>query len=260
VDFGKATIRINGVMTEISLFVLRLHYSGVIYARAFSTEKLEAFLEGHRYAFEWLGGVPGSVRYDNPKTAVTKILAGPLREEHEMLSSLRAHYLFDSEFCRPGEPHEKGGVENGVGYVRRHVCVPVPEVGDLDEFNGFLQQWCDKQREKRQSEWIQDQQQLRPLPVRPHRCATSHAVVVNKLCLVTYDRNRYSVPSHYVGKTLLLRAYAERVEILERDRVVATHTRRHERGQTILELEHYLPVLAHKPHAVTHAAVVRQMP
>jgi transposase len=260
VDFGKATIRINGVMTEISLFVLRLHYSGVIYARAFSTEKLEAFLEGHRYAFEWLGGVPGSVRYDNPKTAVTKILAGPLREEHEMLSSLRAHYLFDSEFCRPGEPHEKGGVENGVGYVRRHVCVPVPEVGDLDEFNGILQQWCDKQREKRQSEWIQDQQQLRPLPVRPHRCATSHAVVVNKLCLVTYDRNRYSVPSHYVGKTLLLRAYAERVEILERDRVVATHTRRHERGQTILELEHYLPVLVHKPHAVTHAAVVRQMP
>uniref|UniRef100_UPI003F91F1F1 Mu transposase domain-containing protein n=1 Tax=Alicyclobacillus acidiphilus TaxID=182455 RepID=UPI003F91F1F1 len=84
--------------------------------------------------------------------------------------------------------------------------------------------------------------------------------VVNKLCLVTFDRNRYSVPAHYVGKTLLLRAYAERVEILERDKVVATHTRRHERGQTMLELEHYLPVLAYKPHAVTHAAVVRQLP
>ncbi len=77
-------------------------------AQAFSTEKLEAFLEGHRLAFERFGGVPGSVRYDNPKTAVTKFLAGPAREEHQFLSSLRAHYLFDSDFCWPGEPHEKG--------------------------------------------------------------------------------------------------------------------------------------------------------
>ncbi|MDB5084354.1 MAG: transposase [Bacilli bacterium] len=217
-------------------------------------------MEGHRLAFEWFGGVPCGVRYDNPKTAVTKILAGPLREEHQLLSSLRAHYLFDSDFCRPGEPHEKGSVENGVGFVRRHTCVPIPDVPDLETLNAHLLAWCEKQRNKHWTLWEQECAALRTLPLHPHRCATTRPVVVNKLCLVSFDHNRYSVPSVYVGKTLLLRAYAERIEILNRDQVVAQHVRCHERKCTFMELEHYLPVLAYKPHASTHAAVVRQLP
>ncbi len=259
-DFGRVVVKINGKKTEVSLFVMRLRYSGVIFACAFSTEKIEAFLEGHRRAFEWFGGVPRSVRYDNPKTAVTKILAGPAREEHVLLSNLRAHYLFDSEFCRPGEPHEKGSVENGVGYVRRHTCVPVPDVADLDPLNDLILQWCEKERGKRWSAWEQERAGLRALPERPHCCATTRPVTVNKLCLVSFDHNRYSVPSIYVGKTLLLRVYAERIEVLDRERVVASHPRSHERQQTIMDLGHYLPVLAYKPHAATHAAVVRQLP
>ena len=257
-DFGVAVIKINGKPTDVHLFVMRMRYSGIPFIRAFHTEKIEAFLEGHRFAFEWFGGVPGDVRYDNPKTAVTKILAGPMREEHHLLSSLRAHYLFDSDFCRPGEPNEKGGVENGVGYARRHTCVPIPDVPDLDTLNTQLLAWCEKQRSKHWDMWEQERAALRPLPVNPHNCATTHPVVVSKLCLVTFEQNRYSVPSIYVGKTLLLRSYAEKIEVLDRERVVATHPRCHERKQTLLELEHYLPVLAYKPHAATHAAVVRQ--
>jgi len=259
-DFGTVTIRLRGTPVKAHLFVMRMRSSGVTFAYAFPTEKLEAFLEGHRLAFEWFGGVPGSVRYDNPKTAVTKILAGPAREEHVLLSSLRAHYLFDSEFCRPGEPHEKGGVENAVGYVRQHTCVPVPDEESFETFNATLMAWCMKQREKNWSLWEQERARLRSLPERPHVCAVPHWVTVNKLCLVTFDRNRYSVPSMYVGKTLQLRAFAEKVEIVDRGQVIAAHKRCHDRQQTILELEHYLPVLERKPHAVTHAAVVRQLP
>ena len=261
-DFGAITIKINRQPTVVHVFVMRMRYSSVLFAHAFSTEKLEAFLEGHRLAFEWLGGVPGGVRYDNPKTAVTKILAGPAREEHQLLSSLRAHYLFDSDFCRPGKPHEKGGVEHGVGYIRRHTCVPVPDVHDLAEFNAVLMAWCEKRREQDGAQWEPEHAGLRALPKHPHVCAVPHWLTVNKLCLVTFDRNRYSVPSLYVGRTLLVRAYAEKIEVLDKDRVVAAHHRCHGRGrqQPILELEHYLPALERKPHAVTHAAVVRHMP
>jgi len=259
-DFGAMTIKINGQAKVVHVFVMRMRYSHVLFAHAFSTEKLEAFLEGHRLAFEWLGGVPSSVRYDNPKTAVTKILAGPAREEHRLLSSLRGHYLFDSDFCRPGEPHEKGGVENGVGYVRRHTCVPMPDVQSISEFNAVLLTWCEKQRVQYGTQWESDRAELRALPKTPHLCAVPQWVTVNKLCLVTFDRNRYSVPSAYVGKTLLVRAYAQKIDMLDKDRIVATHDRCHERQQSILKLDHYLPVLERKPHAVTHAAVVRQMP
>src|SRR5260370_350380 len=80
------------------LFCLGLRASSVPFAWAAPREKLEAFLEGHRRAFEWLGGVPAECVYDNLKTAVVRILAGPAREEQTVFASLRAHYLFDSLF------------------------------------------------------------------------------------------------------------------------------------------------------------------
>ena len=70
--------------------------------------------------------MPRECLYDNPKTAVVRILGGPDRVEHIHFSQLRAHYLVDSLFCHPAEGHEKGAVENLVGYVRRNALVPVP--------------------------------------------------------------------------------------------------------------------------------------
>ena len=118
-------MEIAGTPVTVHLFCLRMRASGAPFAWAAPTEKPEAFLEGHRRAFEWLGGVPAECVYDNLKTAVLRILAGPAREEQTVFASLRAHYLFDSLFCRPREGHEKGAVENLVGYVRRNALVPV---------------------------------------------------------------------------------------------------------------------------------------
>ncbi|MEW6048398.1 MAG: hypothetical protein AB1609_18295, partial [Bacillota bacterium] len=87
----------SGTGGPSALFCLRLHASGVPFVRAYPTERLEPFLDSHCRAFDWLGGV-----YDNPKTAVVRILQGPEREEHVRFASLRAHHLFESRFCRPG--------------------------------------------------------------------------------------------------------------------------------------------------------------
>ena len=110
VDWGEAVVVLGGRRTVAHLFVLRLRASGVTFAWASPTERLEALLEGHCRAFAWLGGVPHACVFDNPKTAITKILAGPEREEHVLFASLRAHYLFDSLFCGRGQAHEKWAV------------------------------------------------------------------------------------------------------------------------------------------------------
>lgn len=155
VDWRRAKAYIDGKQTEVSLFCLRLKASLVPFVWASPTERLEAFLEGHKRAFEWLGGVPQNLVYDNPKTAVAKILKGPNREEHVVFSSLRAHYLFDSEFCNPARGNEKGTVENLVKFVRLNVMVPVPHVSSLDELNESLLSWCEKQRQLRAKDWQQ---------------------------------------------------------------------------------------------------------
>lgn len=63
-----------------------------------------------------------------------------------------------------------------------------------------------------------------------------------------------------MGQNLLAKAYVDRIDILSRDQVIATHRRYYGRGHTSLQLEHYLVALERNPHAVTHATVVRQLP
>lgn len=261
VDWGRAKVILDGKLTEVCLFCLRMKASKVPFVWAFFTEKLEAFLEGHRLAFEWLGGVPVELVYDNPKTAVTKILAGPKREEHLVFSSLRAHYLFESIFCQPGEAHEKGSVEGLVGYVRRNALVPMPDVPDIDYLNHeILLKWCQKELERHREEWEQERQALRPLPAYPYRCCVTKMVKANSYSLVTYDRVRYSVPCRLVGESLRLEVFAERIEVWHKNRRVACHRRSYQAKDTILELNHYLDLLERKPRAVMHAAVVRRLP
>jgi transposase len=260
VDFGHAQVVIAGTNTNACLFCMRLKYSQVPYVVAFPTERLEAFLEGHVQGFTYLGGIPQQGLYDNAKTQVVKILEGPNREEHEWFSSLRAHYLFDSYFCRPRHGNEKGAVENLVKYVRQHALVPVPSFDSWEEFNAFLLTWCEQEKSKHQAEWEEERQALRPLPSKPFCAAQPQAVKVSRYSIVVVDRNRYSVPSSYVGQNLLAKAYVDKIEILDRDQVIATHNRYYGRGHTSLQLEHYLTALERKPHAVTHATVVRQLP
>jgi len=260
VDWGQAVVHIAGQPIVGHLFCLRMRTSQVPFVWAAPTEKLEAFLEGHVRAFAWLGGAPATCLYDNPKTAVVRILAGPNRQEHEVFSSLRAHYLFESVFCRPAEGHEKGAVENLVGYARRNALVPIPEVASWNELNAHLLAWCEQERRRLADRWVSEAAALRPLPPVGFRPALTRLAPVSLSSLVGVDQNRYSVPGRYVGRTLLVRVFTERIEAWDGDTLVAEHARCYGRGQTVMKIEHYLPTIARKPRAATHAAVVEQMP
>ena len=133
VDFGEFYSTIAGLVVKCWMFVMRLSHSGKAFHVAFATQAQEAFLEGHVLAFEYFGGVPGRIRYDNLKPAVIRVLKGRDRTESERFTALRSHYGFDSFFCRPGieGAHEKGGVEGEIGRFRRRHLVPVPKVASL---------------------------------------------------------------------------------------------------------------------------------
>ena len=137
VDFGKVSVWLDGVLTELSMFVMRLSHSGRVVHVCFPGEGQEAFLTGHMVAFRRLGGVPQRVRYDNLKAAVVRVLARRDRVESDRFAALRSHYGFDSFFCEPGiaGAHEKGGVEGEVGRFRRRHLVPVPRAQSLAELH-----------------------------------------------------------------------------------------------------------------------------
>jgi transposase len=92
VDFGEFHAMIAGALVKLWMFVLRLSCSGRAFHVAFATQAQEAFLEGHVLAFEYLGAVPGRIRYDNLKPAVRRVLRGRDRAEAERFIALRSHY------------------------------------------------------------------------------------------------------------------------------------------------------------------------
>jgi transposase len=93
VDFGEATIQLNGTETKVALFVLTLPYSGAIFIQAFPRECTETFLEGHRRAFEFFGGVPRRISYDNSAIAFIRVLQGRERKLTREFLRLQSHYL-----------------------------------------------------------------------------------------------------------------------------------------------------------------------
>lgn len=256
-DFGSAVVTIVGVRTEVALFCLRAKASKVPFVIAYPTERLEAFLAGHVAAFEFFGGVFSELWYDNPKTAVTKILAGPFREEHELLSALRAHYLFESSFCTPGAGNEKGSVENLVGYVRRNALVPVArEFADMAALNAHLLGWCERERVRHGEAWRFERAALRELPAWPFSASVSRPVVANKVAMVSVDRVRYSVPVSCASQKLRSESFVGRVELYRGAERVASHARSYVRGEVVLELAHYLDAFARKPRAALSCAAL----
>ena len=73
-DYGFADVLLNGELTKVALFVMTLPYSDAICIQAFPRECTESFQEGHVRAFEFFGGVPARISYDNSKVAVGKIV------------------------------------------------------------------------------------------------------------------------------------------------------------------------------------------
>ena len=266
VDWGEAWVVMAGEKRQIELFVMRLCYSRKVFAMAFPTQRQESFFTAHVNAFHYLGGVPHRLIYDNLKTAVKHVLEGRNRQQQEAFIGLRSHYLFESRFCTPGKGHEKGGVENGVGYVRRNFLVPIPQVADFDELNRLLQSACDdedQRRVDRQPEpigvaWQAEKPHLRPLPAVDYPCCISREATLNPYGQVVFDTNRYSVPADRARRDLVVKAYPFHIEILAGHECIAIHSRCYERKQDILDPLHYLPLLEQRPGAFEHAKPLRQ--
>jgi transposase len=111
VDFGFVEIDLAGERIKAALFVMTLPYSDAVFVQAFPRECTEVFQEGHKRAFEFFGGVPTRISYDNAKVAVTKITGSRVRQLTREFLWLASHYLFAHHFCLVRRANEKGKIE-----------------------------------------------------------------------------------------------------------------------------------------------------
>jgi transposase len=261
VDFGYAYVDLAGVRTQAALFVMTLPYSDALFMQAFPRECTEAFQEGHKRGFEFFGGVPKRISYDNSKIAVTKITGSRERQRSREYLRLQSHYLFQDHFCLVRRANEKGKVEGLVGFGRRNFLVPVPQVDSLVVLNEELARRCAADLDRtlrgkgatKRTLLAEDQAAMLPLPKQPFDARRVTEASACGLSLVRFDANRYSVPVAHARRPITIVASVDEVRLIDSGKLIAQHPRCWQREQDVYDPVHYLALLEKKPGGLDHA-------
>jgi transposase len=124
VDWHEGWVTENGMERKLQFFVMRLCYSKAPFVYPYEKANLESFLDGHVRAFEYFGGVPQRIAYDNLKCAVIKVGKGQHRRLTKRFRELRAWYLFETRFCNVARGNEKAMLRISASAVNKHTCLP----------------------------------------------------------------------------------------------------------------------------------------
>jgi transposase len=264
-DFGHIYVDFPDGRRQIPVLVVTWSYSNCPFALALPTERTEAVLHGLVEAFGYFGCVPRELWWDNPKTVARLIHRGRQRTLHPRYLALTSHYAFTPKFCMPATPTEKPRVEKRVQDLQRQWATPVPQVANLAELNAHLLRQCLAARERACSDnalsvgvrFEQDRVAALSLPAHAFDPCIITPAVVDKYQTVQFDRNRYSVPRRWAFRTVSVKGYVERIEIVGDGVTVARHTRSYQTAEKILDPLHFLGSLERKPAALDHAPVLR---
>jgi transposase len=261
VDYGFAEVQLSGESVKVALFVMTLPYSDALFIQAFERECTESFLEGHKRAFDFFGGVAKRISYDNAKVAVAKITGSRERKLTHEFSRLKSHYLFEDHFCLVRRANEKGHVERLLDFARSRYLVPVPRVDSLAELNGELRQRCEQDLERtlrgkptcKRELLTEERASMLDLPAQEFDARRVTQAAANSLSLVRFDTNSYSVPVKYGHRRLTVVATVDEVRLVFENKLIARHVRHWGRERFIFDPVHYLALLERKPGGLDHA-------
>jgi len=270
-DWSEEALVIGGIYRRIQVSHLKLCASRAFWLVAYPSQGHEMLFDAHTRSFEALGGIPRRGIYDNMKTAVDRVNKGKGRIVNARFAVMCAHYLFDADFCNVASGWEKGVVEKNVQDSRRRIWLEAQNrrFGTFTELNAWLGERCQAlwhelrhpvYKELSVADMLeQEQAQMMPMTT-PFDGYAEKAAKVSSTCLVTIQRNRYSVPCELVGQWVSTRFYPNRVSIVAGDMLVASHDRLTERDHIRYDWQHYIPLVARKPGALRNGAPFADMP
>jgi transposase len=221
-DWSEEGLVIGGIYRRLQVSHMKLCASRAFWLVAYPSQGHEMLFDAHTRSFAALGGVPRRGIYDNMKTAVDKVQKGKGRVVNARFTILCAHYLFDPDFCNVASGWEKGVFEKNVQDSRRRIWVEAQarQFGSFAELNAWLGERCRALwGELRHPEFEalsvadmleQERAQMMPMPT-PFDGYVEQAARVSSTCLVTVQRNRYSVPCELAGQMVSTRLYPTRV-------------------------------------------------
>lgn len=244
----------EGRPRQVYAFTFVLSYSRMLYVRFTTSMGLATLVDCHQRAFDYLGGWPQQILYDNMK----QVKLGPGRWNESFLDFAH-HYGFTPKAHRAYRPRTKGKVERAVDYVKDSFLLG-RSFADLEDLNAQALAWLAGTANVR----VHATTGQRPVDLHPLEGLTPAASVpayryldpvrrtVSFEAMVHYRGSRYSVPPAFAGKPVEVAAAGGQIVIRAGDAVIAEHREAAQPGQCIAAREHIAELWR-----ITHEQVAR---
>ena len=269
VDFGEADFYEAGKLCRKKYLTVSFPYSNDGFSQVFGGETAECVCQGLQDIFEFIGGVPPLLIFDNATGVGRRI--GDAIHESELFAKFRAHYHFRVRFCNPYSGWEKGNVERKVDYNRANLFVPVPHFTSVEKYNQkLLMRHEAKASELHYKKQVpirqlfeEDRKALLVLPPKPFnvcRYEWLKADGYGKVCME--GKHFYSTRPENAHCKVLVGIRAHRIEILaENGQIITTHQRVFGEGRSdVSDYSTTLAVLMKNAGAWENSGLRRETP
>lgn len=230
----------TGMKRKVYAFVIILSYSRTLYVEFTTTMKLAELIACHKRAFEYFGGFPRRILYDNMKQV--RLSQG---EWNPLMQDFLGHYGIAPITCRPYRPRTKGKVERAIRYLKDNF-LKGREFTDLADLRARGQHWQNETANLRihattgriPLELLADEG-LTPLSlVADYRLVLRDERIVDAEGFVRLRGCRYSVPPAVVGQKVVVEQGEQRVRVRLGEVIVAEHPAATRPGSIIARPEH----------------------
>jgi transposase len=208
-ECGK--IEIDGKIRKLYCFTMILGFSRMRFAEFTLQTDVFTLIQCHKNAFDYFGGYPQEILYDNMKQIVLdRKQVSSESKWNQKFEDFFKHYGFIPRLCRPYRPQTKGKIESTVKFVKRDFFMG-GNFTSFSDINQKLQQWLLRVNSSIQgttheipAEKLKHENLNRLGEVIPYQITKEESRKISPDSHLSYLGNKYSVPYKFAGRTARL--------------------------------------------------------
>lgn len=239
-------VAVPGGERALWLFVLVLSHSRAMWAEFVFDLSVHSLCRSLTRASHDLQGSPRQWLFDNPKTVVLD-RHGDVVRFHPVLLDLCANMRVQPRLCAVRRPQHKGKVERTIRFLRDRFLAG-RTIHSIEQGNSDLKRFIEEIAHQRPHPTIPGksvaevfaEERGRLLNLPDPMPETDHIVPgnIDRQAFIRFENNRYSVPSAYAERSLMVVANDSELRVLDGAECVATHQRSWGKRQ-VFELSHH---------------------
>lgn len=248
-ECGK--IEIDGKIRKLYCFTMVLGFSRMRYAEFTLQIDIFNLLQCHLNAFNYFGGYPQEILYDNMKQIVLD--RKPISSDSTWNSKFEdffKHYGFIPRLCRPYRPQTKGKIESTVKFVKKDFFMG-GKFSSFTDLNLQLQQWLSRVNlsiHGTTHEVPLERLKLEGLNkiagVMPYIVTKEESRKISSDSHLSYLGNKYSVPYKFAGRTARLQIRDTTFSVFVGNELVCRHEIMPGHGKLSRNKDHFKGLLS----------------